>query len=353
MNYKIIPILSIIATPAFADLNLPTKFFCNGEWHYNLGGGICHDEEAFQAKVKIKIPPTKGQFRAVNCERELTKDGNPDDFNTAVWKTGWWLWQKTVILPSETPEVRFPLDRTDNCPISMSLAALKTGVQSSIVFYEKNKEVDGKDFNYGYFADYSCAKSDWVPMTGKNPGSSGVGVGFCRALTDATLKFRINKPGITEVIGSQCEIIAKLDSNTAGEIITVKVPKDFCVIDLSNQNLEGFERARFFVIGVKRDKREIDSPTQFKDGDKRRVVKPIGTDFIHTEIYEDGKRVWSSGEREDNTYHLDPTIDNKSGYNTWQPNTFACHTAYNAQYDSVSGSCYNLKTNEEVPYFFN
>jgi hypothetical protein len=163
---------------------------------------------------------------------------------------------------------------------------------------------------------------------------------------------RINKPGITEVIGSQCEIITKLDAKNAGEIIELKTPKDFCIIDISNQNLEGFQRARLFVIGMLREKREIDSPTQFKDGEKRRVVTPIGTDFIHTEIYEDEKRVWSSGQRKAESYHLDPEADNKEGYDSWKPNPFACHTAYSAQYDSVSGSCYNLYTNEEVPYFF-
>jgi len=330
---------------AQSNFNLPTKFLCNGKWNHNLGGGICHDTLASSAKVKIKIPPTKGQFRAVNCERELTKDGNPDDFNTATWKSGWWLWQKTIILPSKTPEISFPLENQDNCPISMSLAAMKTGVQSAIVLYEKKKE-------YANFLDYSCANGEWIPVGKEVPGASGNGTGFCRVLEKSSVRLRLNATGITEIVSSTCQLTAKDEDTKVGTIIRFEIPSGLCIIDVSNQTLAKYQRARIVVYGLRRDKREIDNPTQFADGTKKRVVRPIGTDFMHSEIYSNGVRVWSSGERTDDVYHLDPAVDNGEGLKAYTASQVACHTAYSATYESVSGSCYNLMSNTEVPYMF-
>ena len=323
--------LSLLATSALADYNLPIRYKCGQEWVVGSGVGICSTPTSL-VTLKAKIPPTAGQIRAIDCQRKLMRE----DFNTKTWKTGWWLWARTIILPSETPKIEIPIAKQiKNCPIYLGVASYPdTGYQEAILLYTEPKD----DFLY-----YSCAYGPWI-------GTKG-GTGVCSSFANSTMRLKIQnaKRGILSVVGTGCGL--NIERDIQGEsIIEIPMPKDECLVDVLLTQVGESQFSRFLTLGIDPSKRELTKPLQLIDGARRRVVAPLGMETIGTEIFVGDKMVWSSGARTEESYHLDPRADNGQGLTNWQENAIACHTAYSGKLRSISGACYVLRTNQEVPF---
>lgn len=327
---KILLTLAIMATTAQAEYNLPFAFKCGSEWVQGVGIGICASPTTL-AGIKAKIPPVAGQIRALDCQQELVRQ----DFNTKIWKTGWWLWAKTIIIPSETPIVNLPINRQiQNCPIYVGVASYPDiGFQEAILLHTDPMDT---------FLEFSCAYGPWI--SAKN------GVGSCSAFAGSTLRLRMTaNPGIVNVIGSSCAINIEKEIKQQ-TIIEFDMPKDECILDILLSELPKAKRSRLLVLGKDPAKRELTNPLQIDEGDKKRIIKPLGAEMMGTEIFVGSKRVWSSAPKTDDSYHLDPSVDNEQGSSKWHSSAIACHNAYSGKLRSISGACYRLNGNIEVPF---
>jgi hypothetical protein len=321
----------LIPAVAYAKFNLPIEVICNGKPLQGWGAVICAQKDP-PTHLKVKIPPTKGQLRVTDCNSDLTSDGNPDDFNTQIERQGWWIFSRTVRVLSTTPLFSLPLRSYDDCGITASVAGEKTGVQTADVVFDS--KMDG----------------DFVEMTCANKKTSVDRVALCQALEGAELTFTPkNLQGTIIVIGTGCGVSARSEGSSP---IKLRVPSGRCVIDLSWVNLDSSKRSRVLVIGHPRSDQELDNPLMVREGSKRRIFKPIGAAIMSTEIYSGDTILWRSGEREQDSYHIDPKEDNASGLEEWPKGAIACHTAYSRTLQSISGSCYTLDSDREIPYLF-
>lgn len=321
---KTLPIAFLLLTSA-TKFNLPVEVVCNGKPLRGMGGVICAQAEP-PSSLKVKLPPTRGQLRVTDCDQDLTLDGNPDDFNTQIERQGWWIFARTVRVLSETPTFPLPRKSYDDCGLTVSVVGENTGVQTADVIFDTRVQ--------GAFAVMTCGGV--VSKVDK--------VGVCRALEGARLEFGTSEQkGTMVVIGSSCRVSSQIDLS-ARRSVALQVPEGRCVIDLGWVNGQVQQRSRVLVLGQSRESRELDNPLMVRDGDKRRVYKPIGASLTSTEIYQEDKVLWRSGSRDDDSY----SFEDKG----WPPGSIACHTSYSQALQSISGSCYNLDSDKEVPYFF-
>ena len=327
----------LLSNTALAKFNLPFYFFCKGKWILSEGISICSDYGL--AKIKAKIPPTAGQIRAIDCQDELYRE----DFNTQIWKTGFWLWKRAVIIPSKTPQIDIPISHRyqENCPIYIGVASYPdVGFQQAVLFYTKK---------YDDFLEYRCAYGDWIKT-----GEFGPGVGYCKNFMNSTVQLKVKaKKAILNVIGSTCGISINAKVNGTG-FVKFDMPNGVCVVDVLLTDTEGSKRTRLALVGINPAERELTQPVQLHEGTgKRKVVQPLGSEILSTEIIKGDEVIWRSGPKEEQNYDIEaPNPVNRNREEEWDDETYACHTAYSGQLNSIAGSCYHLKTNKQVPYFF-
>jgi len=173
-------------------------------------------------------------------------------------------------------------------------------------------------------------------------------IGMCKALAGGELTFSSPEmKGTMFAIGSSCAIAEQADLSL-GQTIKLQVPTGRCVIDLAWVNGSASQKSRVLILGQDREARELDNPLMVRDGGSRRIYKPIGANLTSTEIYQGERVVWRSGVRDQDSY----TISSDKDGGPWGADYIACHTAYSQALQSISGSCYNLSSDKEVPYFF-
>ena len=320
--------------------DLAVQAMCNGQWEQARGIFVCNQKALQQARIKLKIPPTRGQMRVVDCNKDLTADGNPDDFNTQIWKSGWWVFAKSVIIPSDTPEIALPTTypASNDCIIVASVVGIDAGVQNAVFLYQSDK------FLVDMF-DYSCAGNDFLKTVN--------GVGKCKALEGSSFTIRVTPPaniGTVNIEGSLCGIRDKITFVSKDPItISIKVPKNVCPVDVQMVTKDKDMRSRFILAGEDRKRIGLDNPLMIQDGDGKRIFMPITGTVMSTEFYYQDKVVWRSGFRKDDSYRLVP--DKDSWTSGWPDGTVACHSAWSTV-NAFSGSCWDLKTNREIPYYF-
>lgn len=332
MKKLITLIFLLYSSLAFANsYNLPIQAQCNGQWNYAAGSFVCNQDANQTTQFKVKIPPTKGQIRVVNCNGDITADGNPDDFNTVTWKTGWWFWRRTHIIYAETPIITLPTNIANECAIVVSVTGENTGTQNAVLLYHTDPKLND-------FMAYKCGESDWLPTQ--------KGVGSCHKLTGAifSVKIPVSEPSVVNLKG--CNLQKKIPVDKASNVIEeVVIQQDSCVLDVQKVTTSKDERSRFLLIGKDRTLQELDSPTMIAEGTSRRVIKPLSASLILTEYYINNSITWRVVKIDDN-YLLKPDDDG------WDANNITCHTAYFNTTGSISRSCYNMRTLQEVPQIF-
>lgn len=349
--------------------DLPIDVSCGDGTISGVGAIICPSLPEGVIRLKVKVPPTKGQMRILDCEQELTADGNPDDFNMQIEKKGWWLWRKTVRILDKTPEVWLPNKDYTDCPIIVSVTGEGAGVHTAAIVYEPRKRHD--------FVNLECSGGE----VHRNQGT-----GTCRTFEGARIRFSLTPDAEMAgkshlfVVGTGCGINEKrsLENFTP---IEIDMPRGLCIVDvgmvvdgarfireagvsftvpewppvrtLTDKDLK--LKSRFLLIGEDRSARKLDNPVMVREKDSVRVYKPQGATMVATEIYLKERVLWRSGVRKDESYVLRPSEDNGEQYRSsgkWPSGTVACHTAYTDKFNSMSTSCYDLNTLREMPYFF-
>ena len=343
MRLAILSLVSVVATQAIAEsYDLPIEASCGGRTTQSTGGFVCAYNKALtftERTLKVKIPPTRGQIRIIDCEQELTEDGNPDDFNHQIEKSGWWLWKKTVRVLSETPSFKLPLKDYKDCPVVISVAGEDAGVQVAAIVFEP------KALYNPWNIDYRCGQTD-ATVNGS--------VGICKAFEGAIVTFESNmKDREFHAIGTACGVNAESQNGR----LQFAMPEGVCLVDMGRLSADGETtwRTRFLFLGQDRAARKLDNPTMVFQRGGVRVYKPQGARIISSEIYLKDKIIWRSGSRNDDSYFLAPDKDNSGKYKEsgkWPDGSIVCHTAYTNEFDSMSGSCYDIKSHREVPYFF-
>jgi hypothetical protein len=329
MRFVVLVLFLFSSLAEAKSYDLAVQAMCNGKWEQANGVFVCNQKVLQQARIKLKIPPTRGQIRVVDCNKDLTADGNPDDFNTQIWRTGWWIFAKSVIVPSETPEIILPTTypSSNDCAIVASVIGIDSGAHDAVFLYQS-------DTSLVDIFDYSCAGDAYLKTVN--------GMGKCRALEGASLTIKITPPsdaGVLNIVGDLCGIKYKIPYQTNNEIIqTIQIPRDVCPLDVQIVTKDKDLRSRFILVGKDRKKIAIDNPLMIQDGGKKRVFLPTNATVMSSEIYYQDKVTWRSGPRKEDSYE----IGNADG--------IVCHSAWSLA--SFSGSCWDFKTNQEVPYYF-
>lgn len=336
-----------------SSYDLPFEVLCDDVLVSAQGGLICPTTAAgSRLSLKVKIPPTRGQLRVLDCEQELTADGNPDDFNTVIEKTGWWLWRKTVRKLDATPVFPLPIKDYTDCPVVISVTGEDAGVQTAALVLEPRAVTQSNVWRD--FLHFSC-DGDMRPTS--------KGVGFCRGFEGARVRVRLNeapKSGKFFLVGTSCGINQVLDfdlirSGPSPLQVEFTMPEGICLLDAGLASEGKKTKSRVMLVGEDRGARKLDNPVMVLDGKDRRVYKPQGAKMVATEIYLGQQILWRSGVRKDESFVIRPGEDNGDAYKSsgkWPQDSVSCHTAYTDVFDSMSGSCYDLNTMREVPYFF-
>lgn len=358
--------VSSISAHSQDSFDLPIKVWCNDEWSISEGVFLCNQVTNKPLLLKIKIPPTKGSFRVVNCNRDLTVDGNPDDFDSQIWKSGWWIFSKVVRVFAETPQIIVPLEemRKSDCPIVVSEYAEYAGGHNAVLLNVEDKRLAD-------FLEYSCAGKPFI-STGSTRGVSGLGLGVCRGLVGAEVLVRLKAKENTAVVisGSKCEIFEQYRLKV-GESFSVRfdLSKGVCPVTVEAMALKKTVRSVFLFVGIPRENYMIDSPLLVKDGNMRRAILPISASMLSVEIYKGEKIVWRSG-RKDASFSFNDNSNSGSGSSSsteggWSDRgevesvsadfsgLVGCLTGYSRDSNSMSGACYDLSTMKELSYFFN
>lgn len=329
-----------------SKFDLPVQISCGEQGGFFHGAAVCSIPWGSPVRLKVKTPPTRGQLRVVDCDQVLTKDGNPDDFNMVIDKVGFWLWQRRVIRIDSPPEFVFPLRNFNDCPAVVSVAGQNAGVQSAIILIDHRFHTS-KPTLHDYLT-FSCS--------GPFEKTSG-GLGVCKGLEGGRFSVKPTVPqpsGTMFLVGSSCGITRTMDLSKDKEA-EVYLPNGSCILDVGMVVDQKKYKSRFLLIGEDRTARKIDSPIMIKERDGRRVYRPQGANMTSTEIYHEGGVLWRSGVRDQDSYTIDPDKDNAEPYKSkgiWPRGAIACHTAYAEDIDSIGGSCYDLNTLVEKPYFF-
>lgn len=358
----LLSIFLLCALPAYganflgAVYNLPFKAECQGQLHYTNGMFVCSTAKEFNPAVSVHLPPTKGRMRIRDCNRDLTEDGNPDDFNTLTWNTGWFIFSKKNTKYTGNPTIKVGLrTQIDNdCPVFLSVVGENTGVQSGVLFLNINNKLEN-------FAEYQCGPGPWSNMS--KPTTKGYpnavsegGLGVCSAFEGARVSIRLpNSPkiGVLRLIGNSCGILKEYKFTEGwNDIFTFDLPQGPCVLNI--QLITGdVKLAKLYLLGNQITKSEIDSPTMIKDGTSLRVFKPLGASIVMTQIYDlNGNAVFRSGPRTEDNYKVDPG-NLGAGITKWASKLKVCHSAFSEESNSMGNICYDLDTMTIIPFTFN
>lgn len=323
--------------------NMPYKMKCAGEWHTVNGLIVCKEKALAYPKIKYKLPPVPGKLRVVDCERELTADGNPDDFNTVEWMQGWWIFARRIIRLTETPEVTlgFRNSNLTNCPVVSSISGVGTGTQTGVMVFDiksnRSKELlyrCGRQGDPHMFGDTTSL----VVGDGENSG-----IGACQVLSGNKIRVTWDRnlhPAVLNVAAISCGIADQknyLKEDLPGHDITVQ--HGICVYDMSLVTSSGTKKVRLVTLGDSGGRSELDNPVVVRqDGRKFRVVKPLGADIYNTEIYRGNRVIWRSEKRDSKSFHIDREDDVK-----WEEGDLICTTAYRDADGSMGKSCYRVE----------
>lgn len=322
--------------------DLPLKIECNGKTHLSFGGFICSKDKSESSMMQFKIPPTRGVYRVMNCNRDLTRDETPDDFDTQIWRKGFWIFGRTVRKYAQTPKIEIPFDvlRRNGCPISITMFAEKAGSHQATVIVES-------DDRFENFAEYSCKGKGYLGFGTITEGSSGRGVAFCRGLvgSDFRLRYYAKEAAILNIAGSSCGI-AENHKIQSGEVRDVLIPlrKGSCplIFELILDEKRIY-RSMALLIGESRKAYSIDTPFLVPDGDQRKVIVPLFTSMVSMEIYNKGKIIWRSGARKSSF-----TVNNSE----FPKGSIGCITAYSEKKNSQQGACFDIHSVKELSYDF-
>lgn len=333
---------------------LPIKGTCgvdvlgNPIWKSGIGGLVCKQKAGLATSIKFKLPPTRGKFRAVNCDRELTDNGNPDDFNTILDSSGSLFWRKQWVRQDTTPIFTTkPLQPDDNdCPMAVSLSAEDTGIQKAVFMYHIIP-ASGDDLTLK--VKMKCA-SEWSDVDG---------MGMCRALSGSQVNFKIpviKDKAVINIVGAACDEFQKLvikpeDVVKEGGLSYVPAAVDLrigaCPLQIQVKTVGAGaiveQNAKVLLIGHPRERDELDSPVITGDSKRINVAKPINAGVMALEVYRGGKIAWRSPKYTEDRFISGTDIDLKDAT--------VCATAYNTS-SSMSYSCFDTKLLKEVPYGF-
>jgi len=341
-------------TPQDPVYNQPFKIKCAGQWYNAKGLIVCKEKALAYPTLKFKLPPVPGKLRVVDCERELTEDGNPDDFNTVEWKQGWWIFARRIIRLTDTPEVRLGFRNANltNCPVVSSISGVGTGTQSGVMVFDIKS-------NRGNKMMYSCGRQSPFHKFGDTTDlvvGDGVfsGIGACQVLSGNKVRLAWDKsllPASLSIAAINCGI-ADMRNFQVGEepFYNITVQKGICAYDMSLVTTEGVTRYRLITLGDSGGRSELDNPVVvFQDRRKIRVIKPLGADLYNTEIYRGDKIVWKSEQRDSKSFHIDKEDDVD-----WQNGDRVCTTAYRDSDGSMGRSCYVVENTvlKQVDYDF-
>lgn len=309
---------------AFANYNLVYQTLCR-DTQYFSGASVCSSGDSID--LKIKIPPVRGQLRVMDCNKDLTNSGTPNDFNTITWRTGFWLWQRKIIQLSNTPLITIKAPQK-NCPITVSVTGEETGTQNAVILNEPRD-------SFQDFSQLSCAGDEFKPTR--------QGLASCIGLSGANFKIKVSPEPLTkyivDVVG--CGYQEKLTSQTfVGQLKDRACVMDTMITYMSEKN-PVIMKSRFLMVGRDRAMQELDKPIIVRDADKLRTFKPLGASIYSMEVYLNGQILWRSGPRTDETF-----------WATEQPtNSKLCVSAYSKS-GAFSGACFDSKSLVELPYEF-
>lgn len=337
-------------------MNIPfllfLQVFCNNQWMQSRGAFVCQQAEPSIVRVKVKIPLTKGQFSARDCDGEITEDGNVDDFNTETVKEGVLWWARKRVIYSRTPEFQFKRGlQHNNCAVALGLAAEKAGVQQALIVVNTGK-VNPLHIRY------TCGQKNYSTLEA-SPYSNGPGTGACIAFSDAEFKSRVyveEQFGILNIVSSSCLVAKKIvygkgriepeidDQGRKYLTFNHRLKYGACptTFELKDGMLPA-KSANILMIGNDRQGTGLDTPTLIKLSEgSYKVIKPLTSTMVFVELYKNQDFVWRSDVKE---------LDFDFSWDKSKP-ALACVSAYSSA-NAMEGSCYELPSMKEVPYTFN
>lgn len=319
---------------------LPVLASCGSALTFAMGTLIC-TQPTENPSIKIKVPPTDGQFRAVDCQKDLTEDGTPDDFNFEKFRRGFWLWRKNLVKISETPAFAIGSVR-NNCPVIISLASRDTGTQQAAIFFQSGLSLDFQ---------YECngiVRESYL----KDPNRVGSFAGYCRSFVGTEHKVRVkpfNQRWVLNASGPSCNFLFKASWDKVGAKpeFTVPVKDGFCpiffelkeMVDDKIQIKKGF----FVSEGQPSDYKPIDSANFVKDGDTIKIIPPMFANLMWADAINAGQIVWQGDKN-------NGVIEVNSG--KFLMNTKLCASSYSNEFSSASFECIDPQSMKRVPYEF-
>lgn len=320
--------------------SLPILSTCGNASVFAMGALIC-TQPTQNASVKIKVPPTDGQFRAVDCQKDLTEDGTPDDFNFEKFRKGFWLWRKTLVKISETPSFSFSNPR-NNCPVIVSVASRDTGTQQAAIFFQSNLSLDFQ---------YECngvTKESYLT----DPNRVGSFAGYCRSFVGTEHKVRVkpfNQRWVLNAVGPSCNFLFKAswDITGAKPEFTVPVKDGFCPIsfelkELVNEKIQ-IKKGFFVSEGQPSSYKPIDSANFVKDDGQIKIIPPMFANLMWANAITSGQVVWQGDK---NNGVIEVSSDR------FLMNTKLCAASYSNELGSESFECVDPQSMKRVPYEF-
>ena len=313
-------------------------------WFPSSGLFVCAQPEGV-GEVRVKLPPSRGQFRVLDCEQDLTPDGTPDDFNRNSAIRSFLFFRFARVFPNESFNFRFPRTASQNaCPVVLSTAGEDSGTQKAIVDYFTPAGTTLE-------VRYACRGKTHSTYTG-SPWSSGFGAGGCVTLEGAQAALQVSVPaprGTLKVVSKACGLTAQQTFGPADLVFKDlrawvsfpwSVPEGLCPMSIE-VTAETTTQAQIIFVGHSRDRAEIDTPRLVQDGDRRRIIAPLFSTAFDAHVLVGDKAIWRSQSESRN-----PAIprDLPTGAKI-------CAAAWGRE-NSVSTACFEANNGKEVPYDF-
>jgi len=284
---------------------LPLSGYCNGEFFAN-SLYACNTKEP--VKVEVHIPPVEGKIRGVNCNREITQGGNPDDFHISEERKGFLFWKHTYIRVTENPF--YTLAPTPTCPTILTTISKELGVDSGALFMYNLRDLPPD-------TEYSCAGETRVTKDG---------VGYCTLLRGA--EFTIPAPRDDEMrefyaVSHSCGINKK--DNSEELVLSLDHP-GFCSLAVMYSSLEAMYEYRFAFRVLPRDSVGIDDTSVERKGGSFEVRAPLDSKVLQVEHWEGGKLIRRSPQIKDKKFST--PISEKTCFFAYGYNT-SSHICYN------------------------
>lgn len=336
---------------------LAMQVLCGTTWFNTRGAFICKQDLAEKNTIRLKMPLTKGQFSALDCNGVLTEDGNVDDFNTESIKEGFLWWSRKKVVVSKTPEFSFRRTYNHNdCSVNIAMAAENAGAQQAVLQYET------KSADVPLNITYTCASAKYSTINKESPWSHGLGMGGCNALVDSEMKLKIfvlKDRGIVDVI-NQCitlgfekvvfgpneKVHAETDENGNQFInYAMRIKDGICPMRIDYSYLDQtvkVQTAKLLVVGNPRDGYGMDTPTVISvTKGHYKVIRPLTSTIVFAEAFDDTAIKWRSDVKtSDFEFDLDEKFKGT-----------LCVSAYSKD-NAFEGACYTMPGLVETVFTF-